>query len=428
MSKQRLNIDDALRNEFSQNGKKAPAGLWSSIADHVSLSPDERQLKEKLVFAPLKAPESSWATVKKGIVINTVWDNIEKALDKRKRRILWYRLAGALAILIGLGTLLGTIDLTKNSTIGYSFKSAEKSIINTNRLNYLNKIELSNKKELSHLEELMRNSFVQQEASSFQEPSLENFEQTIKGSTHTTPVITNPKNDQESANWIYTTFDCKIKKLQNTPTMFPLMAKIDIEQPEKPQKHFEIGITGTLNNTWIFDNNVRSGLKSSSLVQNKLSFGYNFGVTGNYFFNNRHGVSLSYDFLSNHSQRYEVFIGGNLSQVQNKIEQHLLQLDYLYLLRKNKRFQPVLRTGTFLAFHRNSQSFENMEIENKIFTDFDLGLHAAYGVRFNIFRFITEIGYQASYGFININRDANKKLNPVNTLSDGVYINLLFPL
>ena len=473
MSNNDQHIRDSIKDSFAGQERKAPANLWDGISAASSLTDDELKIRDSFNVIDKKAPTDSWQTIKKNVIIDEVWDRI-LLKEKKKKRAIWFWSFGLGVLLIGIlinqlnneGENLTSTSIEISDTEVHGEKieensSKDESNNQTNKQNTI--VEADIIKSTDQVNELVNNGINLLSEEVFTEieagENMESNEDEVMDSNISTKLNLNREGmyGKENLDKIDSTqerndiVDAEIDKfdfnrqedistmpiaqVSNLPATygpFSMLHEIERKETENTQ-HFELGLIAGINNTWLFNNDVKNGLDSKSLIKNDLSIGYNFGIIANYNINLRSTISLEYDFISELNQGYEYFHKGRLYTRDLKLNHQKIELSYKLnfthsILDKNYF---VLKAGGFYSFLQRSQSsgLITSSNDNFIFSENDLGLKLAFGHEHRLNHFKIEYGLQSDIGLLNISTDSPnspKKFNYTSSYLIGCYASIRY--
>lgn len=427
---------DPIKNGFSQVQRKAPESVWSGLAHNLSLDDTEQAVAGAFSAESKKAPVSAWQGVKKQLIIDHVWLNISAALDKRKRRFFWLYFSG-LAVILVAGISFWKFYPADGSGTDYvaaKFNAAQRNskipihhtaepVVPFTATN--SEIQLNESGETR----LIVNTEKKQTDGGFSGAFIPSntIVDSVAGPDETglkaVDVLTEHKPVE---NEFMIKFPPQLVCPIQPAYLFSELPQ-HIERDVPVFNRFELGLVAGVDNTWIFNNDVRDGLNRFSLVDNKFSMGYHAGASAYVNFSENHGVGLHVDFLSVMNQRYDHFEAGTICTNLVVLRQQKYKLVYRYtlpeLFSNTQAF--VFKGGIFMALATKSELYEDKELlANQVFERFDGGITAAIGSQHTFGSFVFEYGLQSDAGFTNIATSSSlaaKKFNYTNTYLTGVY-------
>jgi hypothetical protein len=453
MDKERDHIDNKIASAFNSQERKAPTGLWSSISASVELSADETAIKQSFQNVQTKeAPKKGWTNVKKQLIIDDVWNNILAFQERRRRRAIIWWWSGS------LGFLLLLFGLTRN------YLGDQESHLKEDKINVV----------ASSSDESESNSDDNSESSIQTDSKRSNIGDESFGSEPNNSVITasesevnnlNPGNfdtngesiDSEISAESTSVGDSRPDNSDRTLPSRDLLASFEsVDQLAvlpahyvetnanrelaeltvldlTPFKRFEIGLNLSGGNTWLFNNDVKSGFNSNSLIHNKLSTGYSFGVEGFYNFNSRHSVFAGYDVYSVHQQNYSYYQSGRLidKNITLKQQKAILGYKFSFMDRAYNKRNFVIRAGGFFAHSIEEQTEVNYvnNTPNSSFETIDYGLNIGGGIEHKFNRFKLEYGVRSDIGVNNMTASSvnlPKKFDYATSFMIGGYVSIRY--
>lgn len=430
MTDQDKHIRDSIRESFDGRQRKAPEGLWDSIEQGANLSDDEMRIKDSFQSIQKNAPAASWMAVKKQIIIDDVWDRILLHENRRKRRFFWWWFSASAALLVGIGvyTFIPEIhgDAIENVVVIPSEK--DHSPANEKTENNESLIDLTKNESAD--------SFIQEEADHYPENNI-----TTENSTtnHSGQVISETIFMVENGSFeeqvvvredIQKFNTSPIGSIENRPVFIAsVIPPVEIRE----YSPWEIGVTGGIGNSYIFNADVRDGIRNSSLVHNGLSIGYNFGIDIGYKFSSLSSLHLEYDLYSMHSQQYHYFEGGRHyhKEIQLRSKSIILSCKRNFAIRTVQHRYYTLRLGMFFSHSTKENTSINYaeNTSNSEFSTMDYGFKLAFGRERKFNRIKIEYGINSMVGIYNISAASvaiPKKFNYANTWKIGVYTSLRY--
>ncbi|PCH91084.1 MAG: hypothetical protein COB85_09600, partial [Bacteroidetes bacterium] len=326
------NIDKKIRESFEDARASAPDGLWDDISSKMETSGVDNNLDEKVrdSFNNMSesAPEGIWTGVNRQLNIDRVWKRISGKLDRRAI-MLWRRLAGSVAVLlllIGWGgyqylggvqePLIVELQNTDAQEDNKLAKENAKTIPVQNEIKSAEKAEFlelnqENGSELfddSGINERITNSTdgsgnkIENLGENRGEPEKPSFEEPIGGSymdeasavdMSITTMLSKEEEEREDALSLSTIV---INSLMEIIAISPLLALSDADRElnelrpddyysdevKVKKRRFEVGMTYSLNNTWLLNNETKNSFDKNSLITTKVAFASSFGFVVNY--------------------------------------------------------------------------------------------------------------------------------------------------
>lgn len=423
---------DPVKNGFSLVRKKAPESIWLGLEGNLSLDNAENAVAHAFNQINKKAPEATWKKVKVQLIIDQVWLNIDAELSKKRRRIFWFYFSGLGFVLIGF-----LIAFMNSENTGQIKSENSNELISGTELSAGSNenVVMESSGDTSSLPTLTAtNSDLKSETTQSEFKELESDISKInEGSPET--VLLRPKENEREENsdslTIYENLELPAICPQQT-TSFSNRSIDPLEKHEPSYKKYELGVVSGIDNTWIFNNDVRSGMNKYSLVDNKFSLGYHLGLNFYFNLNEQSALGFQTDFISKMNQHYDYFEHGNIYTNNLSMTQQKFGLEYRYttdrVLSNSQAF--VFKGGTYFSRTSKSEFFANEQTSTDFtFTKYDFGLRAGVGSQYYWKNFIFEIGMQSDIGLLNIADSPNystKKFNYTTTYLTGFYFSLRY--
>jgi hypothetical protein len=453
MDKERDHIDKKVSSSFEGQSKKAPEGLWSGIESSIGLSPDEVAIRESFASSGQKtAPKSGWSGVKRQLIIDDVWANIAAFQDRRKRRAIIWWWSGSIATVMILSLLTWSWWANPTQRDWKVKFNPLVSIINEKQDQQLS-TSASNDPSENNLRsqqaeavlplDVNSNSGLTENASnsSFDPFAIKGNASQVVGETTTTTFDKRSVIESASVSNSENQTDLAQKatdSLQLRSVQMPLHHSRSLESFDEfldlsRFSRFEVGTHFAVGNTWIFNNDVRNGLRTNSLIKDKLSVGHSLGAELVFNVNNRQAFYASYDFISVVCQNYEFYQGGSLVSRRIKLNQQKALVGYKHKFtdRKLNKRNFVLRTGAFFAHSIDEEILTDGESKLTGFESIDFGATLAGGVEQPFERIVLEYGLRSDVGIYNIatgTQELPKKFNYTTSLSFEGYLSIRYKL
>jgi len=207
-----------------------------------------------------------------------------------------------------------------------------------------------------------------------------------------------------------------------------------VVENEKNEK-FEIGITYSLHNTWLLNNETRQGFDNTSLINTSASYTNNYGLLFSYLINDKNSIVTEFFLHGLIKQHYETYKEGIYYNEDIEMNYSQIVLMYQYNINIFKRIPSAyaFKTGIYLSnFNKKQSSLENDVVDElSDFTKFDYGLKLAAGYKNNFNKITFEYGLNSEYGLKNIfkgNEQIPSNFNVTHPFHVGAYINLIYKL
>ena len=402
MSESDKHIKKSIKESFDSAQRKAPEGLWSNISHATNLTRDEFNIHESFNNQTKTAPSETWSNLKNQLIIDEVWDKIVAYEDHRKRKIIgWY--IGSISTLLLFTLSLLNINSNKNTS---ELRKNQNSIDYSKTSSTLNQ-DKTNISELN-INELLKNSDTNL-ISSIVEKTKNNYIQANDDVISSENHIINSNLIMDSSNIEPVSIDrIPLKEIH----LFEFKRSYDLvnstfDTVYNPQiKRFEGGLIASFGNSWLFNNDVKNGLNSKSLINNNLSTGYSIGSVIVYNFSKKSGLELGYDFYSVHKQGYDFYDEGRFIHKDINLKQQKVSLSYKFRLDDNaySKRNFVIKTGFFFSHSiKEEASIDGVKnTVNSSFDTFDYGLNLGAGIEHNLSKFKVEYGLKTNIGLHNM--------------------------
>jgi hypothetical protein len=403
-------LNDIVHSAFEGEGaENAPNAIWSTISDELGKSKVDSAVKESFEAQYDKAPELVWERVQDQLDVDRVWTRIASKISIRKYGYLLRNVAILLILLLPFNLDFDFIDS--------SIDSSDSNIENLGTSNELALIsDKPNKKTVSKdhvVVKLIAN-----------EPIVHPSRIIIESHEPIKPVE-------------YTVDHLSMDAHMNTLPLVSIHQASDLElqslftpKPKKRSLGLIVGGVASLENTWILDNETRSGFDNGSLVENEFSIGTSYGIFAEYQWKRRFSISGEYLFQSRSNQQTQIYDKGKYMDKEREINSYKLAL--MLGWNTHPKFHgvshsTVLRFGGYYSGVKSDYTSINHVITgvNSIYKRHDAGLRLELGKRIYLKSFIIEGGMKADYGMVNL---ASSKtiipphLNFTRLVSGGIYL------
>lgn len=434
-------IKSTIKESFDSVKKKAPEGLWKNISSVSTISGEDYAIRKSYISNELNAPDKTWNGVRRQLIIDDVWDNIA-ALQDRRRAFFWWFGTGA-ACLITFLLLIPSL-YNSNSAIQHETHD-EKNIVETVPVHQM---EESNEdlypsltKSENNEEGLISYSDITEVNSDSKLVDKNINSSVIRGHSAQTSTSYKTNSTSELDLDSMKTIDRIDIEIFPICEIQPLSAELIIPEPrvdieikeDKPLSKFELGISGDFGNSWLFNNDVKNGMNSKSLVKNNFSLGYDIGTQLIYYLNAQSGLELQYDFISIHNQGYDFYNEGRIYHKDIKLKTHKITIDYRirFTRRPLKNANIVLKSGMFFMHSIKEQTSINWveNTPNSTFSTINFGLNLGLGKEHEIGSFKLEYGLKSDIGLYNITANTisfPKKFDYATTFYLGSYVSLRY--
>ena len=449
------NIANKIRASFEGDKKNAPKELWSMIENSIDNRDLDNKVKtsfeEKQSIAPifnfdilgekratLDDKISQIFEGERNVLPNSVWKNIEDRLDVNH---VWENMANQIKIsnfswgkAIVASFILAFLSLFPPTSIKnpvttsifttlqnyYPNGSIEQSTILAHNTSYTHTIRQTkgdDKNSNINLVPHVQNSSV--------------FSPSIASTTNETVDLLVEHNSKiEDIALIrtplhYLDYDITINKIESS----------EISMPKKNKgSSLKIGLTTGINNTWINNDDMRESFDKNSLLSSKLAFGISSGLTADYYFNDRIGISANYLFQCTSKNKIGYYENGFYNLKTTEINYTKGSLLFNFAKRtssKNSIAKHVFSAGPYLAYNKNSLTTtgETITAYNTSYKKMDYGLKLQVGKEHQWSNFVLAYGLNSDIGLRNIIENQNMssgELNLTTNFNFGLFTNLKY--
>jgi hypothetical protein len=442
-----------IREGFGAENRQAPKDLWSAISEDISSSNPEEDLKKSFDKIEKLAPAGSWNNINRQLIIDDVWNRIARFYDRRRFIIWWSRFAGVLILAciasVGLVRLFYNagdrvnhkeIVAANENEKPFAFHRQENPAMvigpSTNLSLPGSNVDGSDKPDriVSTTEqEVLNDNHNQAEGIGVEKVGdLIKEGRKVQGAVITVgDLAAEGFRETNEKQRIELMVGSSIRKIPIQLKHQGELTTVEDFKGKRPLRYLDIGLIGRIDNTWILNNDVKSGFSRSSLVQNNLSFGYASGLQANYYFSNRSAIQLEYDFLSALNQKYQFYNEGRLTVKQIDLKYQRVGLGYKYSFGTRLGKKPVLSLkfgGHFGFAKKESVKIDDQQGEES-FDVFDYGIRLGVGREHFIRSFTIDYGLNSDIGLHNITSPGlaiPKKFSYTSTLAVGAYISVRY--
>jgi hypothetical protein len=415
------NISRKIKVSFETDKEKAPEFIWGRIDKSLQDKAIDKKIKTSFEEETLKAPgiifpdlsESKFNIDKKisesfesqrNVLPNSVWNNLETKLDINH---VWNKVSAKIKInnfsrtkfaiasfIIGFISLLPPTELknqwTEHNIANFSYKNKDSFILKNKLINSSS----------------TKNTLIAQNII----PSANPIKKLKSEITEDTQTLGKNKVNitiKEYKNQL--NYD-KIKHIV-TPIHFISQKSFDklipneISMPDisAKQSKFRIGLIISLNNTWINNNETRSAFDKNSLITSKMAYGSSKGVTADYYFNDKFGVSTTFLIQSRIKNKIAYYDNGlyKLKTTEINYSKGVILFNYsknIISKRLTKRY--IFSAGPYLAYNKGSSiiSGETITSFNSSYKKIDYGLKLQIGKEHQWSSFVFGYGLNSDIG------------------------------
>lgn len=411
------NWEDRMREGFESQSFKAPTDLFGKLFDEPFLPEDQERILAAFEEEQFSAPNESWETVRHSLIVNTTWKNIQNELDKDNRKPIWWWFAGASALVV-FGVLAWWWPHQLKVTIPNSYESTEESSWNEQQVADYN------------------------EKQTLVQPNGETIvNQNIQPNAGKTITFLSTQTNQSSApNVVADVDDLHLdeaipsgnseenEELSLEPKDWSFVNK-DLVLPrfKMEKKTWWFGFDASIGNSMIFNNEVRSGFKRTSLVSNHFSVGYQLGATVKWAKNAWNVNAGIYPYI-NYSQRFDCYENGVYEHEKLSLTGQSLAISVGRQKGLNLACTKWVTwdVGMYASHLKWKLDEPLTEVWKENMTDF--GTIAAIGFRNQSRSLPIEIGGRSMIGLNNLQKDKSAigKFDPISVGYLGVYTKIYF--
>ncbi len=435
-------IYNSIKRSFESSENKAPDHVWNNLSKQLDTNINiDNKIKESFENNNVQAPGHIWNSINKQLNINNSWEIIKLKLN-RQTYAFWFRVVAIILILLALTYYEKSSNSIDNDISYPSFVSKNLSQPVVNSENNKTKINRNHSKITKHLEKSSNNK-------GLIKTSNKKINKPVDNSSYS-----NPENDLLSSlskNILKTNVIDKEILPDKLPPKHPGIINndynfnIDIKPvdlsyddyyyPDNDENGFkyEIGITYSLENTWLLNNETRKSFDKKSLISAYSSYTNNYGLTFSYYFDKNNILTTELFLHGKTKQEYGLYDEGKYFTKSIELSYHQLSIFYQYNINQLHRTPTAytIKTGVYIsAFTKKQSNLSNYNIaRNDNFSKFDYGLKLAVGHKNTIRRFTIEYGVASKYGIKNIfkgNEFEPSDFNKMHLLHFGGYINLSY--
>jgi len=415
MAEENRHIESKVKSSFDSVQRKAPTGMWDKIDTGDMTVSDTEKIREGFDGTVKRAPSKTWDAVKRQLIIDDVWTKINHTLDKDDRKKVFWWWFGAAGVLLLISTFVFlNYPTSRSSAVNVAHTEIQKdhdSIIITDLDNCIQAIMVNSLP-------LMKDSLAIIADSSGQLPQQ---------SDNVTKVDDAFGYNSERMNTIDS--PSPIDSLSETESMtnLPFREALLIanstsdsrlsenKKPAKP-KLFDAGVITTVGNSWIFNNEVRSGINNKTLVSNDFSVGYGLGGYFSWRMNRRAALGANVFLVSKLDQKYSCFEGGAFVKEEIQLTRKKLDLEFSYFVPSR-----LLRSDLRLA---GGVYGSTVSTKQSKYQKYDAGITLSFGINRSFNKFIIDYGIRSELGLVNLNNSSLKQFDYTNSFYSGVYLKI----
>ena len=425
MAEENRHIESKVKSSFDSVLRKAPTGMWDKIDTGDMTISDTEKMREGFDGTVKRAPSKTWDAVKRQLIIDDVWTKINVSLDKDDRKKVFWWWFGSAAVLL----LISTLFLLNYPTSRSSAVNVARTEI-AREHDGISYTDLDNCIQAIILNPLpvMTDSLAFSADSSklpAQPDNITKVDDALGYNSERMNTIDSPSLfDSLSETESMTDLPFRDALLMaNSMSDSRLSAN---KKPAKP-KLFDAGLITTVGNSWIFNNEVRSGINNKTLVSNDFSVGYGVGGYFSWRMNRRTALGANVFLVSKLDQKYSCYEGGAFVKEEIQLTRKKLDLEFSYfvpsrLLRSDLR----LAGGLFGSTVRTKQpeiALKSAAYQSK-YQKYDAGITLSFGINRSYNKFVIDYGIRSELGLVNLNNSSLKQFDYTNSFYSGVYLKI----
>lgn len=426
MAEENRHIESKIKSSFDSVQRKAPAGMWDKIDTGDMTISDTEKIREGFDGTVKRAPSKTWDGVKRQLIIDDVWTNITIALEKedRKKAIWWW--IGTAGVLLLVSTIVFLNSPTgSSSTPKIAHTQAKKEHYDTTIIDMDNCIQAIMVNPISVVTD---SAAVKANSSELSATQPDNFSESnnafVYKSEPDNSINAPLPNDRltETESMIGLPFREAWLVAISTPGPF-LVVETKLGKPNV----FDAGVILTVGNSWIFNNEVRSGVNNEALVSNDFSVGYGFGGYFSWRINRRMALGTNVFIVSRLDQKYSCFEGGAYVKEEIQLTRRKLDLEFSYFAPLRLLHSDVRLAGGVFASTVSTKQPE-MALKSAAYQStyqkYDAGITLSFGINRSFNKFVVDYGIRSELGLVNLNNSALKQFDYTNSFYSGVYLKI----
>lgn len=209
--------------------------------------------------------------------------------------------------------------------------------------------------------------------------------------------------------------------------------KDSVQRDQPGRARWQVGLIGSLKNTWLINPETANGLKRSSLNDTRLTFGKEFGITLQRSFGGQAALQVEYYFYSEIGQRYHEYINALYQTKDVRLRYQKFQVVYRTRVWRNVDAPALYAVGgvrvSRLTLADTSIGNESQEVTQE-YRPWDYGFILGGEAEFKLNnKLLLVSGLRASYGLRNIYLGTNQapaEFNRTHTASLGLVVGLKY--
>jgi len=416
---------DSVKTGFEQGDEEVPASLWAGIVSSIDANSSsvDKQVSASFESINEKAPESVWNNVQDELDIDRVWSRLNSILVASKHRVNFLMVTAAIFILMFLAYPVNQYSLYQLSSGTNSPELSVNKEVGEVKISEINEAIYIANNEASNQQSKQQNTLV----------LIEELNKPVKNNKVSSPisVVTNTGTEiNKSINK-----GVELSKGKNLIGHLPINLDTRVKDnydsvlidliTENNQTGFSLGAFGGYSNTWIVDNETRSGFKSFSLVENQLSFGNGYGIVGAYKW--KTGFNVNVELFVNQSSNQDklTYVDGNYIEKRTQLNYHKVAVTMGMAGNKSRKLQNNIQLGLYASKLKNSAILNDgaMISFNNDFSQIDFGLRLLVLKEYKVSQFTISAGLSSQFGLLNItskNANTPRSLNATRNIEVGV--------
>lgn len=450
MSDNNKNIDDIIKGGFNDANDDFNLDSWDDLAERLNENDGiDKSISEAFSGSEEEVPSAVWSNINDDLDVNTVWNRINEALTKRKRRaFIWWN-AASIAFLLVFLTHFFTEQIPNNIVSKYEVepltlshqKVKESELIgetysklNTNKVDNKNVILVpsSNSKVYDNYDNSLEGNEVKFEANINSTEQL--FPHYGKDNSLLQPIsMLEPLLPKFNALPLDTQLIAASSMMDTNNIQNEV---VNIQPKMKPERKWIVGLKASLINSTIFDGLSSEANSENSLISNNFTVSLNPALFAQY--NLRNGFFLQSDVYLNYRLKRSVNKYDQLEYVSRTTELDYFMLNLKagksYVLSKSsERVRLNIALGGYWDYLKSQREYRDQTLisEQRSYKKNNFGLESEIAIQHDYNRFAFSYGAQFELGINNINISSNKQIGAINsarTFSSGLFLRIGYKL
>ncbi|MDH4471053.1 MAG: hypothetical protein QE487_00510 [Fluviicola sp.] len=426
MAEENRHIESRVKSSFDSVQRKAPTGMWDKIDTGDMTFSDTEKIREGFDGTIKRAPSKTWDVVKRQLIIDDVWTKITVSLDKDDRKKAFWWWFGTAGVLLLISSIVFLNNPTGRSSVPkIAHTQPKKEHYDTTIIDMDNCIQYIIVNPLPLMSDSSAFTANTSEPASEQPDNIAETNDALEHSKDPRNTINSPlPNDSLVETGSMTDLPFREAWLIANSTHDSRLSENN--KPAKP-KLFDAGVIATVGNSWIFNNEVRSGINNKTLVSNDFSVGYGLGGYFSWRINRRMALGANVFIVSRLDQKYSCFEGGALVKEEIQLTRKKLDLEFSYfapsrLLRSDVRLAGGLFAST-VTTKQPEITLKSAEDQSE-YQKYDAGLTLSFGINRSFNKFVVDYGIRSEWGLVNLNNGPLKHFDYTNSFYSGVYLKI----